>query len=183
LRFRINIEDDTDHGAPWEENDGHGVVSDWARRDKRPSELILNTDRGSKRFYDVAESTKIAKRDGWGLADEARVALEKKLGCAPTQGQIIAQAVQHDFEFLYGWCNDQWNYVGVIVTIIDGEDAPPRDYEHAVWGIQSNDNTYIAETANELVDDILHERRIAQAKADAEAIEVAYWNSRDVVTH
>lgn len=32
---RVTIEQDCDHGAPWEECDGHGEVSDWTTRDKR----------------------------------------------------------------------------------------------------------------------------------------------------
>lgn len=60
------IEPDNDHGAPWDNCDGHGPVSDWTRRDKKPGELVLNTDRQSKRFYDYAEACRIARRDQWG---------------------------------------------------------------------------------------------------------------------
>lgn len=62
----ITIEPDYDHGAPWDECDGHGPVSDWTTRDKAPGELELASDHGSKRFYDYAEACRIARRDGWG---------------------------------------------------------------------------------------------------------------------
>ena len=39
--LRARIEHDSDTGAPWEEHDGHGPVSDWEVRDKLPGELIL----------------------------------------------------------------------------------------------------------------------------------------------
>ena len=63
--FAVKVEQDNDGQAPWEKSEGHGVVSEWGTRDKRAGELVLNTDRGSKRFYDFAETMKIARRDGW----------------------------------------------------------------------------------------------------------------------
>ncbi|AOZ05924.1 TPA: hypothetical protein QDB15_000005 [Burkholderia vietnamiensis] len=78
-RFRLNVETDDDKGAPWDEEDGHGPVSDWTTRDKRPGEWVLSSDHGSKRFYDVAEANRIAKRDGWGLSDAQRQALIARL--------------------------------------------------------------------------------------------------------
>jgi len=78
-RVRINVQDDTDMGAPWEEHDGHGPVSDWTTREKHPGERLLNSDRGSKRYYDVAEANRIAKRDGWGLTEEHKAALIARL--------------------------------------------------------------------------------------------------------
>lgn len=67
VTIAVTIEPDNDHGAPWEECDGYGPVSDWTRRDKLPGELVLNSDRTSKRFYDFAEACRIARRDGWGV--------------------------------------------------------------------------------------------------------------------
>jgi hypothetical protein len=60
------IEADEDSGAPWKRDDGHGPVSDWTGREKRPGERVLSEDRTSKRYYDFEEAVKIAKRDGWG---------------------------------------------------------------------------------------------------------------------
>lgn len=65
--FEVRYHFDDAMGAPWDEADGHGPVSDWTRRDKRAGELILNTDRGSHRYYDFAEACRIARRDGWGF--------------------------------------------------------------------------------------------------------------------
>ena len=60
--FRVSLEPDTDHGAPWDEENGHGPVSDWRRgpnytghHDKRPGEILLCGDRHAARFYDFAE--------------------------------------------------------------------------------------------------------------------------------
>lgn len=68
--LRVSIEHDDGMGAPWKEHDGHGEVSEWTRRDKRPGEWVLCTDRGSSRFYDAQESQRIAIRDRWGMGPE-----------------------------------------------------------------------------------------------------------------
>ena len=65
-RFLARVERDDSHGAPWEECDGHGPVSEWTTRDKRAGELVLCEGRGARRFYDFAAACRIARRDGWG---------------------------------------------------------------------------------------------------------------------
>ena len=56
--YRVEWVYDHDAGAPWDNSDCHGIVSDWETRDKRPGELILNQNGRSKRFYDFAASVK-----------------------------------------------------------------------------------------------------------------------------
>ena len=112
---------DTNCEAPWEHEDGHGTVSDWTRRGKRPGEVVLHEDRGSYRYYDWAEAIKIAKRDGWD-------APPYKTG---TKGQQADRAVKADFELLEGWCNDDWCWVGYSARI-EG-----MDWEDSLWGIDS----------------------------------------------
>jgi hypothetical protein len=142
-QIKITIHADTDHGAPWEENDGHGIVSGWERRAKRAGELILCTDRGASRFYDFAGTMKIAKRDGWGLAESAVAALAAKLGRAPSKGEIFAQAVQKDFDYLRGWANDLWHYQGYTTEIVtpDGETLDGD----SCWGF--DDENYMMDEA------------------------------------
>lgn len=66
--FVATIHSDSDRGAPWDNDCGHGpVMAGWEGRDKRPGELILSEDYGRKRFYDFKEACKIARRDGWGF--------------------------------------------------------------------------------------------------------------------
>lgn len=117
---------DSDHGAPWEECDGHGVVSDWERRDKRPGEFILSSDRGSKRFYDFQATMAIAKRDGWNTAPYDW----------PTKGAQAQAAVMADYEYLRRWCNDQWHYCGIVVTRM--EDGEKTSDESSLWGIEED---------------------------------------------
>lgn len=66
VTFRVRTEYDDCHGAPWDEECGHGPVSDWTRRKKLPGELVLAEDRGYYRYYDYAETCKIARKEAWG---------------------------------------------------------------------------------------------------------------------
>lgn len=140
IMIRCEIHYDECSGAPWEENDGHGLVSGWERRAKRPGELVLNDDgRGNKRFYDWQESVKIARRDGW---------------CCWRNGEELNEAVRRDYEYLRAWCNDEWYYVGVVVfpLTVDGDEL--RSKSQSIWGIGSTDTDYIKDTAQELAREI-----------------------------
>lgn len=64
--FAWKLESDEDHGAPWDECDGHGDVSDWTRRDKAPGEFVLSRGRDVKRFYDFAGACRKARAEAWG---------------------------------------------------------------------------------------------------------------------
>ena len=142
---------DTHHGAPWDEEDGHGPVSDWTSRDKRSGEWLLCSDGRVRRYYDAAEANRIAKRDGWGLSDDALAALTRKLGHAPTKGQLAEAAVLADFHNLEGWANDRWHYVGVIVTLRNPE-GEEVDSE-SLWGVEDSGD-YYQEVAEELAEEL-----------------------------
>lgn len=185
--FIVSIEDDGDQGYPWANSDGHGPVTDWLTRDKKPGERVLYADRNSKRFYDVAEATRIAKREGWGLGDEGLQALIQRKEYnwrnahnkgrlvklpplsgpmeKPTPGEITAQAVENDFEYLQSWCNDEWRYVGACVRHVSQD--PDDRYSYATWGIESNADDYLTVTAHELASECL--RAIEAEKASARA--------------
>ncbi|AHB12028.1 hypothetical protein Sano_08 [Xylella phage Sano] len=145
LTFRVDHCADTDNGAPWENEDGHGTVSDWTTRDKSPGELVLNTDHGSKRFYDFADACRIALRDGWG-ARGAEEGMSKR--------QIAALAAREDYEHLRAWCNDEWSYIGVVVTLLDIE-GNETDATDSLWGVDDNGD-YAATVASDCVDNVMH---------------------------
>lgn len=159
--LRARIEHDSDTGAPWEEHDGHGPVSGWECRDKRPGELILSGPSygmgrmTGRRFYDFAEACRIARRDGWNA---------KPYGVqGETPRQRAARAALADFEHLRGWCNDQWNWCGVVVT---AERAGVELGTASLWGIESDAGAYLVEVANELAAE-------AVAEAAAKVQEIA----------
>jgi hypothetical protein len=168
LTFRFNTVADEDHGAPWEESDCHGIVSDWTTRDKHPGERVLSSERNSKRYYDIPATMKIARAE-WGIGEDGRAELTEKLGRGPTKGEIAAHAVESDFEYLRAWCNDEWSYVGVVVTHIKtNEEGEEYDGESdSLWGIESDEYDYHEEVAHELADNLARPI-IAQALADSE---------------
>lgn len=145
-RFGVRFTHDPDSGAPWENADGHGIVSDWTTRAKAPGERVLAQDGRSKRYYDVAGTIKIAKRDGWdaepyGPKDEPK-------------GAKAARAVAADFEFLRQWCNDVWSYVGVTVEQIDDDDKP-TGVQASLWGVETYKDYHEKTVVQELIDECM----------------------------
>lgn len=157
--FRARIEQDESSEAPWENSDMHGSVSQWyPSRDKSPGERILCSDRGMVRFYDFEETMKRAKREGWGCEHEAHT----------TKGERAACAVEADFKYLRDWCENNWWYVGVIIslhqdcyeedgTLYESGVVELADHLASVWGIESNAIDYLNETASELLAEALQD--------------------------
>ena len=141
--YRVEFIFDSDTCAPWRENDGHGIVSDWESRDKKPSEVVIASNRGSKRFYDVSETTRIAKRDGWGISDVDTSTL--------TPAQITARAVQRDLERMRDWCNDAWHWCGVAVFPLTADGDELRSKTESLWGIESDADGYFDEVISQLI--------------------------------
>lgn len=116
-------------GAPWEEHDGHGVVSDWTTRDKAPEERVLAIDRNHRRYYDVKATIAKARKEGWGCSHPA--------GHHKTRKEAIACAVDQDFEYCRAWCNDGWEWTAVIVTLED-KDSDYNGETASVSGIDGD---------------------------------------------
>ena len=153
--FLAEIYTDNDTGAPWENSDCHGIVTDWETRSKLPGEWVLCEDRRARRFYDAQETMKKARAEAWGLDAPVLVKLCETLGRPATRGEIIAASVRADFEFLRGWCNGEWQYVGVCVRALDDDgEAIGEPFDHALWGIESSNADYIREVAIELASEI-----------------------------
>lgn len=168
----IKLRYDECAGAPWENCDGHGPVSDWTNRAKAPGERVLAQDRSMRRYYDYAEAIRMAKRDGWDAPPYG----------TGTKGERVARAVDRDFKYLQDWCNDRWHYVGVIVKVYrNGEFVA----DESLWGVVDCGD-YWRETAAELIAGIIEtdkrERIAGRAAARQEKRERDYWVCRDVVT-
>lgn len=156
-QFQVRLIPDTDHGAPWDEHDGHGAVSKWTTRPKAPGERVLVSDRQSKRYYDFQGTIPIALRDQWGAPIEGE-----------TPDQQAARAVEADFQFLKDWCEDRWRYVGVVVDLLD-EDGHTTGYSSSgLWGVEDNSGReYLIEVAREQADELLAELPAELDKAAA----------------
>lgn len=170
------------HGAPWEEEDGHGDVSEWTTRDKLPGELVLSEDGRSKRFYDFAGACKIARRDGWGFLPGV-LKYEKRADCwhawcegfdgkehistdvnraisavykehreSMTPRAYAAGAAMADYDRLRRWCADQWCYIGVVVR--RAGDCTCCGETESLWGIESDAGEYVREVATELAEQL-----------------------------
>lgn len=164
--YVVRIVRDENADAPWENSDGHGPVSAERHGPKAPGEWLLCGGRQSysKRYYDAQAAMAQARRDSWGLAPAQLSALTDKLGRAPTRGDICAEAVRLDFEYLRAWLRDEWWYVGVVVTLRDehccnSERACMR-HSHlteSLWGIESNaGDEYLQEVTDELIAELAH---------------------------
>lgn len=143
--FRVTFPHDDSMQEPWKEHDGHGIVSDWTTRDKGPGERVLVADQHHRRYYDFAETLKLARKDGWGVKDGKRE--------GETDRAYTARAVEEDFEFLRAWCADEWTWIGVVVTLL--EDGEPTTEVESLWGIESNAGEYLETVARELADEIM----------------------------
>lgn len=159
-KFRVQFPHDPDMGPPWEEHDGHGPVSEWTTRDKKPGERVLATDGSHHRYYDFAEAVEIARRDGWGPGD-------RKPG--ETAEQATVRAVEEDYEHLRRWCADEWKWCGVVVTLCDSDGNPDENQQEALWGIEDDEAEYLEKVARELADEI--HARIEVANPDVQRSE------------
>lgn len=160
LTARVTVEYDHDAGTPWDNEDGHGPVSDWTRREKRAGERVLCDDRGARRYYDFAGAVAAARADGWDAPPYGG-----------TPGQRAARAAEADFARLRAWCRDDWQYVGLVVTVY------VEDVELAsasLWGIEpDSDAGYLNETIAELLAEAMAEARPQAARIAATLAAVA----------
>jgi hypothetical protein len=142
--YTVTIEDDTNTGAPWLESEGHGPVSEWTTRDKRPGELVLSEDGRAKRFYDFSAACKLARADGWDAAPYNTGQESKR--------QQAQKAALSDFDYLRRWCAGDWRYVGV--TVRRAGDCACCAPSESVWGVESGCEDYILEIAAQLADEL-----------------------------
>ena len=175
-KYRIEWDYDDTSGRPEAESDGHGITlelnfdpADFGEdHDPEDGELDMEEvvrhkmmrvlHHGSTwrndpwRVYDVWETMKVAKWDGWGVANPAGL----------TPDEIIAKAIDNDFNYLKGWYNDDWHWCGITVMLLDEEGDPTGD-EASLWGLCSDD----AERHEEVIADLVSEIQ-RQVKREAE---------------
>ena len=125
MSFRIEWVYDSDSDAPWVREDGHGPVSDWTSDPKAPGQMVLCTDRRMRRYYDFAEAVNLARRDGWDT---------KPYGTRKP-GERAHAAAMADYNYLRQWCNQQWQYCGIVVTLLDA-DGEPDSVSESLWSIE-----------------------------------------------
>ena len=174
-KYRIDWHYDDTSGRPEDESDGHGVCADinfdpkTFGEDPEDGELDLEEavrhkmmrvlDTTSRRqtwyrVYDVWETMKVAKADGW-----RDLKWEAEHPNATEEEKLLA-AVDADFNYLKGWYNDDWHWCGITVMLLDEEDD---EHEESLWGLCSDDAEYHEEVIKDLVGEIQR-----QVKREAE---------------
>lgn len=167
LTFRVTCEPDCDMGPPWKEHDGHGEVRETrcykyvALVEKRPGERVLHSEGGTAWLYDWQSATVTAKRDRWGLCDDDKAKLAETLGRAPTADEITAEAVRRDFDHLHCYCEGDWSWITLCVTLLDCDEEPTEEREY-LGGIESDADEYINSEALGLAGEIA--KRVGQRK-------------------
>ena len=116
-----------------------------------------------------------ASLEGWGLNDRDLSKLKATLGRDPEPSEIQEAAVQADFDYLKSWCDDEWRYVGLLVTLVKPDGTLDESPEGIIWGVPGNDLEHIRTVAFQIASELASE-------FSSELSEVAYWQSRDVVT-
>lgn len=151
--FTVEFWHDECMGPPWKEIDGHGPVrEERASRGngKRSGERVLHKDGDYLWLYDWQEATRIAKRDGWGISREDRIAFAWKHWRCPTNKEVVRMAVQRDFDYLRRWCNDEWHWQTVVVRC---DDELHGKIDRSLGGVASDDPDLV-DFAHELADEI-----------------------------
>ena len=168
LAFRVEHHDDDTMGAPWDEHDGHGIVTEWTSREKQPGELVLDSDGHQRRYYDFSASRRRALAEGWDAPPYG----------VGTPRQRAARAARADFERLRDWCDDDWHWCGVVVVLLDDEG---EELDRAgLWGIESDAGQYLEQVAAELADELAAS---ATEKARAKAASLAALAARATANH
>lgn len=134
--FRVDVVADECSRAPWLEMDTLGEVTEWTTFRKAAGQRVLNEDRGARRFYDFAGAVAKARREG-------------------LSGKDAAAAAEREFDWLRRWCNDQWHWVGVVVTPLTPDGDPLESQSDSLWGIESDAPAYLEEVTDDLINGLM----------------------------
>ncbi len=143
-RFKVAFSYD-DYEAPWEVEDGHGEVSEWTKRDKKPGEVILCKERTTQRYYDMRGAIQKAKTEGWSCDSVLPT---------DTHGQKAVKAAQADFEYLRAWCSADWWYCCLHVVMLDANGEELQGYDEYLGMVEDGYTTKYHGYALECAQDI-----------------------------
>jgi len=154
LPFRVEWFTDADHEAPWDAEDipTSQIITEWTQRDKRPGELVLATDGRSKRYVDFAELCSYARAQQWSC-EAAR-----NLTPPVTPRQAAAMAARETFDDWKAWCNNEWHWCGITVTLLDPQnDDEETTFTASLWGLRDDEDQVHEEVILDLVRDCLQQ--------------------------
>lgn len=159
---------DADAGPPWENMDTLGAVRSnrighWHSHrhgtGKAPGERALDCTDGTVLLYDWAGAVAKGRREG-------------------LTGPRAVECATAEFECLRRWCCGSWHYLGLVVSIESAPEGVAFDDSDSdsLWGIESDSESYVCETAQDMGDALIR----AQMECNAEA-EVAEAERQAVV--
>jgi len=154
-QIKVEFQRDDDMCAPWKEHDGHGYVYETHEREEHMDDWELNSERGWYRYYDWKKTLPLAIKDLWDAKPYGGNKQERAM-----------RAMKHDCEWLRRWCQDDWWWCGMTVTLLDENDFE-IDSE-SCWGYDSDSIDYLcSEARNWAARMICKERKVRQAVRSA----------------
>lgn len=171
--FRLDIVADDSGETPWSDDEClSGVVSEWLT----PDDWKAADDQGL-----IALATNSNSRTPYRRYFDRALAITNLIqigGCDPVSAagqadQLIGRC--------RAWLNDDWRYVGVVVTLGDsmGRLSPERE---AAYGFESDDAEGISTGAEGLADEIL--ARLRDCKWDSEKLALRmHWSAETIALH
>ena len=152
--FTIEVDYDEFEEPPWLRCDGHGPVSDWTTRDKKPSEVVLTAVGRAKLYYDFGRAMKVAKEDGWDAAPYGQ----------GTKGERAERAVRAYIKYLRDYIDNVWVYVTLSVTL------KGSGYTTSLGGVEYDysENGHWMTEVHLMADEL-----IANKLADSRAVKIA----------
>jgi hypothetical protein len=148
--FVMTTRSDDYSGPPWKDDGGAVNVDERVHYQraghypKGPGERIIHVCRTTVYVVDVRAEYERVYAEGWGLCDADAAKLAAKLERTPSRKEIAIESVERNIKRMVGWLNNDWGYVGVVVTDVLSGDSD------ALWRIESDDPTYILEVRDEL---------------------------------
>lgn len=176
-KYIVEVEPDYDFGPPEDNSDCHGrvveldfdpedegAVDDYIEantEEDSPEELEERARMasmrllgkysyryaGQRKYYDVWESLKIAKKKWGHTTDEA-----------------AREAVEKDYAYIDGWYSDDWSWCSVTVYATDEDGEKDEDHNYCIGGyettiIEAENRSWFDEVIEDCVHSIEHELR------------------------
>lgn len=155
---RCKLADDDTGFAPWEQCEALAVPITLPRYastvDGELSGHMRIDTRDDVLYYPFADAVRKwrADNDQYCLKD----------GRAQRQAQAVA-AARAEYDFFRSWLRENWSYVGVIVELLDDDGAVIGS--DSLWGIESNSDDYLLETANDMAAQLIDSSNVRFARA------------------
>lgn len=155
----------------------------WCLTDEHKTELLTRLCAPVRKAKTIAETVRNGIRHR--VVTEWETVQRRAPGVPLTAGEIRAESVRRDYEFLRGWCNGDWHYCGVSVCALDDNGKPINDeFAHAIWGIESNADEYIREVAADLAGELCIALKVAEAESARRVNALrAAWDALAMVEH